>query len=90
MNKITSLILAFTFTTSFIFFIAYRSEKSKYETTLKQLIQLESSYTIDYTKIKPIIKYRDKKIEIVKKIPVYIGNDCQKELESVKKIIDSF
>lgn len=90
MNKITSLILAFTSFTSFTFFIAYKIEKSKYETALKQLIQLESTYTIDYTKIKPIIKYRDKKIEIIKKIPVYVGDDCQKELESVKNIIDNF
>lgn len=90
MDKIISLILAFTFSTSLIFFFAYRVEKSKYEATLKQLIQLESTYTIDYTKIKPIIKYRDKKIEIIKKIPVYVGDDCQKELQSVKNIIDNF
>lgn len=90
MDKITSLILAFFFSTSLIFFTAYKIEKSKYETTLKQLIQLESAYTIDYTKIRPIIKYRDKKIEIIKKIPVYVGNDCQKELQSVKNIIDNF
>ena len=65
-------------------------EKSKYEATSKQLIQLESAYTIDYTKLKPIIRYKDKKIEIIKSVPVYVGKDCEKELQSVKNIIDSF
>ena len=90
MDKITSIVLAFTLATSLIFYTLWRVEKSKYEATSKQLIQLESAYTIDYTQLKPIIRYKDKKIEIIKSVPVYVGKDCEKELQSVKNIIDSF
>ena len=90
MNKITNFILVFTLTTSLIFYTLWRVEKSKYEAATKQLIQLESAYQIDYANLKPIVRYRDKKIEIIKSIPVYIGKDCQKELESVKNIINNF
>ena len=90
MDKITSIVLAFTLATSLIFYTLWRVEKSKYEAIAKQLIQLESTYTIDYTKLKPIIRYKDKKIEIIKSVPVYVGKDCEKELQRVKNIIDSF
>lgn len=72
------------------FFIMWEKEREKNIDLLKQITQLEAVYTIDYVKIKPIIEYRDKKIEIIKEIPIYIGNDCQKELESVKNIINNF
>lgn len=90
MDKVLNVALVFTLTTSLIFYILWRVEKNKYEITLKQLIQLESAYTIDYTKLKPIIRYKDRKIEIIKSIPVYVGEDCKKELQSVKNIIDNF
>ena len=90
MDKVLNIALVFTLTASLIFYTLWRIEKNKYEATTKQLIQLESAYTIDYTKLKPIIRYKDKKIEIIKSIPVYVGEDCKKELQSVKNIIDNF
>ena len=90
MDKITNAALAVTLTTSLIFLILWKIEKNKYKIVSKQLIQLESAYQIDYTKLKPIVRYKDKKIEIIKSVPIYVGKDCEKELQSVKNIINSF
>lgn len=90
MDKVINIVLVFFISISLIFYVLWRVEKNKYEATLKQIIQLESAYTIDYTKLKPIVQYKDKKIEIIKNIPIYVGKECEKELQSVKNIIDNF
>lgn len=60
-----------------------------------QVFILEEQLKINPQKMKKIIEYRDKKIEVIKEIPVYIDktDTCEglkNELETTKNIINSF
>ena len=51
---------------------------------------LELNQKINEDKLTPIIEYRDKKIEIIKKVPIYLGSDCEEKLKNYENIVNSF
>lgn len=73
------------------FYTLWQISNNENEALKKQILQLESAFVLDPSKLKPIVEYRDKKIHIIKQIPVIIDKeDCKRELENVKNLINSF
>ena len=90
-NTLFNIVLIVSFVTISFLYIMWQVNVSENQALKKQIVQLEAIYTLNPAKIKPIIKYRDKKIEVIKKIPVVVdSSDCKRELENVKRIIDTF
>lgn len=73
------------------FYTLWQVSNNENEALKKQILQLESAFVIDPSKLKPIIEYRDKKIHVIKQVPIIVDKeDCKRELESVKNLINSF
>lgn len=73
------------------FYTLWQISNNENEALKKQILQLESAFVLDPSKLKPIVEYRDKKIHIIKQIPVILDKeDCKRELENVKNLINSF
>lgn len=52
--------------------------------------QIESvKVDLESAKAKKIIEYKDRKVEIIKKVP-YKDDSCEAELESYKRLINAF
>lgn len=71
-----------------IFFIAHQDKKINMLNN--QIATLEANQHIRVEKLEPIIKYKDRKVEVIKKIPVYKGDNCEKKLQNIENIINSF
>ena len=73
------------------FYTLWQISNNENEALKKQILQLESAFVIDPSKLKPLVEYRDKKVHIIKRVPVIIDKeDCKRELESVQNLINSF
>lgn len=92
-HKIITLVVGLIVALSIVSYI--QSLRLKLEQAEHQVYILEESLKLDEKKIKPIIEYKEKKIEVIKKIPVYIDNTdtCEglkNEIEATKNIINNF
>lgn len=90
-KTILSIVSTASITLIVTFYTLWQISNNENEALKKQILQLESAFMIDPSKLKPVIEYRDKKIHVIKQVPIIIDKeDCKKELESVKNLINSF
>lgn len=92
-NKIIVLVIGLILALSIVSYI--QNLRLKLEQAEHQVYILEESLKLDKKALKPIIEYKEKKVEVIKKIPVYIDNTdtCEglkNEIEATKNIINNF
>lgn len=85
-NKIIYAIMA-ALLGMFIFSISYLYKKNL--SLQKELSTLGALCSKQPQQLEPIIKYKDKKIEIIKKIPIK-DETCEQELTTLHNIINNF
>lgn len=90
-KTILSIVSTASITLIVTFYTLWQISNNENQALKKQILQLESAFVIDPSKLKPIIEYRDKKIQVIKQVPIIVDKeDCKRELESVKNLINSF
>ncbi len=85
-NKIIYVIMALLLG-SFLLSISYLYKKNL--SLLEQLSSLEALCSKEPQQLEPIIKYKDKKIEIIKEIPIK-DETCEQKLNTLHTIINNF
>lgn len=83
-----ALLICFIFAFSFIF-KKYEVEKALNAELQAKLESISKDNDVVTPKEKVIIQYRDKKIDVIKRIP-YEDDTCKSKLDSYNKLINSF
>lgn len=90
MNYFTAILMALLIVFAFVFAFLFKKYENEKALNVELQAKLEAISKSDETKkIESVIKYQQKKVEVIKKVP-YKDDICENKLNSYNTLINSF